>query len=83
MKYTLKIYKDGKLSNTFESEDTLTVLREFTNCMTCLYRKTGKVRVHRVPYIDKYKITMTWPQCYGVQNGFKYSYEFIGLEEGR
>lgn len=78
MKYHLNIYFKKELVNTFESEDPLKVLKEFKNCMVAKFVRDVKVQFKKLPYQDKIKIVMTWPNS---MPDHKYVYEFEGLCE--
>lgn len=76
MKYHLDIYFNNQLVNTAESDDELTVLREFTKCMTADKVRLVKTKFKKLPYQDRIKIEHTWPTT---MPGHRYSYVFDGL----
>lgn len=79
MNCQLTIYKGGKVVNSYEYSDELTVLREFTKCMTAKLRGI-KTKVRRQPYGNTIKIDHTWPND-EITKDYRYHYVFTDVEE--
>ena len=76
MKYHLDIYFKNQLVNTFESEDETEVLKVFKDCMVSKFVRGVKTIFKKMPYQDRIRLTMTWPNS---MTDHKYVYVFEGL----